>query len=225
MNSVLPVAALFVSACALPQGAPAPVNPAWSVLEGAWSNQPQYDAAPDALKRDPAPGHPYDWLDLQYAEFFTVEAPQLGEAVVYLEWRAGAPDGPISRQRIWVFHDDAQGRPAGMDFYTFADPDPYAGRGAQAGAFTDLSLADMIGYPDGCTLRADLSAAEQVVFEADPNDCVITARSGRAMGIRARITLGPDRLAYSEAGVLGDGSYAFLVPGGERLAYQFTPME
>jgi hypothetical protein len=30
-----------------------------------------------------------------------------------------------------------------------------------------------------------------------------------------------DRIAYQEAGILADGSYAFLVPGKETLAYDF----
>ncbi|MFW5660282.1 MAG: hypothetical protein ACOC05_02715, partial [Oceanicaulis sp.] len=124
------------------------------MLAGAWSNAEQYALAPDDMKRPPAPGRPYDWIDLQYAEFHTVDAPRVGDHVVYLEWRSGAAHGEISRQRIWAFREDEAGSLTGMDFYTFADPGPYAGRGAEAGAFTALSEDDLIAYPDGCTLQA-----------------------------------------------------------------------
>jgi hypothetical protein len=204
-----------------PASAPSSVQTYLDWLEGAWSNQAQYDAAPDALKRAPAPGHPYDWLDVQYADFFIVEAPQLGPNVIYLEWRSGAADGPISRQRFWVFHEGLQGAPPGMDFYTLRDPEPFAGRGLEAGAFSSVTLDDLIGYPDGCTLGAGTAGPSRVVFSADPDSCVITARSGREMGIRARIDLGSQSLSYSEAGIMDGGPYAFLVPGGENLAYEF----
>ena len=233
MKAIIALTCLGLAACA----SAAPVRDAsaqvrtsfvlesLSWLEGSWSNQAQFDAAPDALKRAPAPGHPYDWLDLQYAEFFIVDAPQLGDHAVYLEWRAGAPDGPISRQRMWVFHDDPDGGLGGMDFYTLRDPDRYAGRGEEAGAFADLTLQDLTGYPDGCTLTGFPPAYVGAIYEVSPRTCTITARSGREMGIQATIVIRPDSVTYSEAGVLADGSYAFLVPGGARLAYQFTRVE
>lgn len=219
------LAALSLTACATP--APPPAEPPSGVaaliadLTGSWSNQAQYDAAPEALKRPPAPGHPYDWLDLQYADFYAVEAPALGEHVVYLEWRRG--DGEISRQRLWIFHEDEDGRAGGMDFFTFRDPAPYAGRGAEPGAFADITREALIGYPDGCTLQAYTRAAPRLQFEVSPEDCRITARSGREMGIFASIRLEADAIGYSEAGVLPDGSYAFLVPGG--MAYAFRRVE
>jgi hypothetical protein len=224
LAAFLAPAALALAGCATAQPDPAsPLEAQLAWLTGSWSNAAQYAAAPEALKREPAPGHPYDWLDLQYAEFHRVDAPGLGEHVIYLEWRSGAADGPISRQRLWVFHADEDGAPAGMDFYTMRDPGPYAGRGAEPGAFTDLNEADLVGYPDGCTLQPILPASRGILFQADPEDCTITARSGREMGIRADITLAPGRLSYSEAGILESGRYAFLVPGGEQLAYAFRP--
>ena len=192
-----------------------------SMLAGRWSNADQFAFAPEDLKRPPAPGHPYDWLDLQNAAFFTVEAPAIGEHVTYLEWRGA--DGEISRQRIWAFHEDAAGALSGMDFYTFADPAPYAGRGTEPGAFETLSAEALIGYPDGCTAAVRRPAESAYVLEIDPDQCAIIARSGRRMGIMAQIELAPDRLSYREAGVLEDGSYAFLVPGGP--AYEFTRVE
>ncbi len=194
-----------------------PVDAVLSDLAGSWSNQAQYDAAPEDLKRPPAAAHPYDWLDLQYADFYRIEAPALGEHVVYLEWRRD--DGEISRQRIWVFHENEDGRPGGMDFFTFRDAAPYAGRGAEPGAFSELSADDLIGYPDGCALQPDRLGDAGLRFTVAPEDCRITTRSGREMGIFAAIDVTPDAIRYSEAGILPDGGYAFLVPGG--AAYEF----
>lgn len=139
--------------------------------------------------------------------------------MVYLEWRGGDGDGEISRQRIWAFRQDETGALSGMDFYTFIDPAPYAGRGAAPGAFAGLEPEDLIGYPDGCTLAASALSRTGLVFEVTASDCVITARSGREMGIEARIEIGPDRVAYQEAGIMADGGYVFRVPGGP--AYEF----
>lgn len=216
--------ALSLTACATPAPTaepPSGVAALIAELTGSWSNQAQYDAAPDALKRPPAPGHPYDWLDLQDADFYAVAAPELGEHVVYLEWRRG--DGEISRQRLWVFYEDEDGLASGMDFFTFRDAAPYAGRGAQPGAFADITREALIGYPEGCTLQPQASAAQGLQFEVSPEDCRITARSGREMGIFAAIRLEADAIEYSEAGVLADGRYAFLVPGG--MAYEFRRVE
>ncbi|MEO1038464.1 MAG: CpcT/CpeT family chromophore lyase [Pseudomonadota bacterium] len=192
-------------------------------MSGAFDNAAQYAAADETLKRPPAPGHPYDWIDQQTASFHTVEAPLIGDHVVYLEWRSGGPDGPISRQRIWSFNADKDGAITGMDFYTFQAPDPFAGLGAAPGAFEALSLDDLIGYPEGCTLGVERPEARAWVFSLNPDTCQITARSGRVMRIEARIGLSSEDIGtvveYAEAGVLEGGDYAFKVPGGP--AYRF----
>lgn len=190
-----------------------------AMLEGAWSNADQYAFAPDDLKRPPAPGHPYDWLDLQHATFFEVAAPAVGEQVVYLEWRAGGPDGDISRQRLWALRESEDGGLAGLDFYTFEDPGPYAGRGATPGAFENLTPESLVGYPEGCTLEARRPAWRGYVLELSAQTCTINARTGRTMSLEAHIEIAPGHLTYREAGRLEDGRYAFLVPGGP--AYQF----
>ncbi|XBQ16664.1 MAG: CpcT/CpeT family chromophore lyase [Oceanicaulis sp.] len=192
-------------------------------LDGAWSNEAQYAFTPEEMKREPAAGAPYDWLDLQFAQFHTVDAPEIGDHVVYLEWRSDAADGPISRQRLWAFREDESGELTGMDFFTFRDPAPFAGRGAEPGAFTSLGPDDLIAYPEGCTLTARAPAWMGYVFDVRAGDCAITARSGRRMGIDALVEIAPRRIGYSEAGVLEDGSYAFLVPGGP--AYDFRRVD
>jgi hypothetical protein len=185
---------------------------------GAYDNAAQYAAAPEALKRPPAAGRPYDWLDRQHALFLPVEAPFLDGRALYLEWRSGGPEGPISRQRLWRFRETAPG-PA-MDFFTFRDPTPFADQGTRAERMRAVTEADLIGYGAACALPLRREA-DAVVAEIPPT-CIVTARqSGRTMRIEARVEWRPGRIGYREAGVLPDGGYAFLVPGGEELAYDF----
>lgn len=185
---------------------------------GVYDNAAQYAAAPEALKRPPVAGRPYDWLDRQHALFLPVEAPGLGGRVLYLEWRSGGPEGAISRQRLWRFRETASG-PV-MDFFTFRDPGPFADPATRAERLRAVKEADLIGYGEACALPLRIEG-EAVAAEIPPS-CTITARqSGRAMRIEARVEWRPGRIGYREAGVLADGGYAFLVPGGERLAYDF----
>ena len=217
--NIIPLAAsALLAGCATAEGpAPREIDAVLSALEGGFDNAAQYAAADDALKRPPAPGHPYDWIDAQYAAFHVVDAPAVGDHVVYLEWRAGSPGGEISRQRLWVFNADEAGRVTGMDFYTFADPAPYAGRGETAGAFEDVAPDALVAYPEGCTLSVARPSWEGWRFELNPETCLITARSGREMALFARIDVkpgAPDVVEYSESGRLEGGAYAFKVHGG-----------
>jgi hypothetical protein len=182
-------------------------------LIGVWDNAAQYSTAPDFLKKPPAAGRPYDWLDRQHAQFWRVDAPGIGADVIYLEWRSGGPAGEISRQRIWSFRRDGSGQ-IRMDFFTFKTPAPYAGQGGAAGAFTNLKAEDLVGYGESCGLR--VAPTQNGAWDASiaREDCQITARSGRKMGIEARVTLMPTGLLYDEAGILETGDYAFKVPGG-----------
>ncbi len=224
-SALIPLAAgALLSACATPDDpAPREIDAVLGALEGAFDNADQYAAADDALKRPPAPGHPYDWIDQQYAEFHVVDAPNVGDHVVYLEWRAGGPEGEISRQRLWVFNADETGRVTGMDFHTFADPAPYAGRGDEDGAFADVAREALTAYPDGCTLSLARPAWDGWRFELNPETCLITARSGRQMALFARIDVEPGApgvVEYSESGVLEGGAYAFKVPGGPPYRFE-----
>ena len=191
-------------------------------LEGTFDNRAQWDQAPDRLRRPPAAGHPYDWIDLQFASFYAVDAPTLGHTVIYVEWRAGGPDGPISRQRIWTLRNEGP-ELARMDFYTFRDPAPYAGRGDDPAAFAALKAEDLIGYGADCGLFVTERREELLVATIHENTCTITSRSGRRMGIRASVILAGNSLTYSEAGILEDGSFAFLVPGGANYQFLRSP--
>ena len=208
-----------LAGCVTPSGgaAGAPTSFA-AALAGAWDTRAQFDAAPETLKRPPAPGYPYDWIDRQSAVFAKVEAPALGDDVAYLEWRSGGPDGPISRQRLWAFRRDASG--VRMDFYTLRNPSAFAGKAGDATAFRAITAADVIGYGPACALYVTPRGRDAFDAKIEPHECRIVAQSGRAMGISARVTLMPTGLLYSEAGVLDDEGYAFKVPGGPPYEFR-----
>jgi len=218
MRAALAALALALSACATPQSSP---DDALSLhagaLVGQWSNAAQWANAPDELRRPPAVGHPYDWLDYQEASFFAVNAPEIGAHVVYLEWRGG--DGAISRQRIWSFRRDAAGA-VRMDFFTLRAPEALAGRGAEADAFALLRPEDLIGYGEACALFVTPQGDAGRFLAEIPAACRITSRSGREMTLSAQVLLDGAGLAYQEAGLLDDGAFAFKVPGGPP--YMFT---
>ena len=180
-----------------------------AALVGDWDNRAQFEAAPAALRVPPTVDG--EWLDLQHARFFRVDAHDLGSHVVYLEWRRGGPDGEISRQRLWSFRRDATGRMV-MDFFAFRDGAPYAGQGGSPRAFEAVTLDLLRAYPPGCEL--DFAPQGGGFFGAvAPERCSIVAASGRRMGILAEIDLrSRGQLGYREYGRLEDGRYAFRVP-------------
>jgi hypothetical protein len=213
--------ALALSACvartapeaALPEAQlPARVRAA----AGVFDNRVQYEAAPASLKREPAAGHPYDWLDRQHATFRWVDAPLIGPHVLFLEWRRGGADGPISRQRLWVFaqRDGAWS----MDFFTLPEAATPA-RSRLGDEFAALRPEQLVGYGSACTLPAEPDGAA-VVFSI-PAGCSIVSRSGRRMQLEATVRFEADRIRYREQGVLEGGSIAFLVPGQPGLSYEF----
>lgn len=185
-------------------------------LTGRFSNAQQYESAPEDWRREPAAGNPYEWLDLQYATHTRVEAPELGEHVIYLEWRSGAEDGPVSRQRLWVFRQDEEGALAGFDFFTLRDPEPLAGRAEEEGAFAALTEEDVVGYPDDCLVRARQSPGGAYHFAVAGQDCVITAQSGTEMRIHASVRASRTFFTYRESGISMDGEVVFQVPGAPQ---------
>ncbi len=198
------------------------------MLAGVYDNRAQVEAAPADLKREPALGAPYDWLDRQHALIARVEAPKIGSHVYYLEWRGGGPDGDISRQRIWSFRELARapGSEAGdsqvvMDFFTIDAPEALIGAADTPGAFADLSPDTLRGYGAACALPvAPLDGGGWTA--SIPETCVITSRSGQDMTLQATVRRTPLGLSYEEAGVRANGDIVFMVPGG--MPYEFDPI-
>ncbi len=200
-------AALWLALVAASPAAPA------DMLQGAWDNRAQFEAADPALHRPPAAGAPYPWLDWQHALFRRVEAPGIGGAdgvVLHLVWRAGGADGPVSRQRLWVFHPAADGGWR-MAFYALRDPTRLIEAAAQGPAFAALGPADVVSYPESCRLPVRMRPQG---FSAEiPPGCWIVAQSGRRMALSAEIRLEGGHLSYSESGVTEAGEILFRVPG------------
>lgn len=179
-------------------------------LAGQYDNADQFEAAPEALKVPPSVQG--EWLDMQHARFVRVEAPAIGDEVLYLEWRSGGPDGPISRQRIWSFREEETGS-VRMDFFAFVDGAPWAGRGDEPGAFLELDSNALRGYGPDCALRFEAVEGDGWRGAISADQCSLVAASGRRMGIDAVVEIGADgTIGYQESGRLESGQYAFRVP-------------
>lgn len=212
---------VLLAACAHAPPARDPGAAVVAALAGVWDNAAQFAAAPEALKVPPSVDG--DWLDLQHAAFFAVDAPALGDRVLYLEWRRGGPQGAISRQRIWSFRADADGA-LRMDFFAFVDGASWAGRGAEPGAFATLGRDALRGYDAACALRFTLAREGGFVGRIGAGECTLTAASGRRMGIDAEVVLAADgSLSYREAGRLESGAFAFRVPPSQHYRFRRLP--
>lgn len=216
------VAAMPLAAVAIePPGATAPaaaaLPPVVAGLAGEYDTRRQFEAAPTEWRREPAAGHPYDWLDRQHAVFRWVRAPMLGDHVLLLEWRRGGSTGPISRQRLWAF-ERRQGEWV-MDFYTLPDQPGAALRSRLDDDFSLLTRDQLTGYGSACSLTA--RGDERALQFAIPPSCSIVARSGRRMRLDAVVRFENGELRYREQGTLEDGTIAFLVPGRIGLDYVF----
>lgn len=208
----LPVSLMVAAgSCLANDGAsPEDVERLMGTLSGEWSNVAQYRDAPEALKVEPSVE--VDWLDLQHAAFHAVDAPKIGEHVLYLEWRRGGAGGPVSRQRLWSFRIDSDGL-VRMDFFAFVDGADFVGRGSQRGAFATLDAKALRSYSPDCALRFSPEDVGGWVGRIGSAQCRIVAASGRGMGIDANVALTADGLlSYQESGRLDDGRYAFRVP-------------
>lgn len=129
---------------------------------------------------------------------------------MHLVWRSGGPEGPVSRQRLWVFRPDPWSGRIHMHFHAFLNPEPFTAAAPDSPLFRTLTRRDVTSYPDACALPVRVTRRG---FHARIHEsCVITAQSGRTMQLRADIRLDRRQLHYSEAGLLPDESYAFKVP-------------
>lgn len=209
---------LCLTACASVTDRPS--NTPGQALIGTWDNQAQIKAAPADLLRPPAAGNPYPWVDAQSAQFFEVNAPQIAgpkDQAIYLIWRSGGANGPISRQRLWVFRPQASGETV-MDFYALKTPEAFSSARPGTDAFQNVTLDDLTAYGPACSLPVLRTATGWTA--SIPTTCSITARSGRKMTLSANLVLDGKNFSYQEHGMLETGAFAFKVPGGP--AYQFT---
>ena len=92
---------------------------------------------------------------LRYVFGTRVNLPNIPGESMYLEWHAGAPDGPIDSQRIWSY--EAKGDYIEMKFYTFYEKADAAltgilsAEGIDHSSVAALTMDDFHTYPDECT--------------------------------------------------------------------------
>lgn len=169
-----------------------------SVLAGRFSN-----AQPDV---------PTHELDLQYAAHTRVDAPALGEHVIYVEWRSGVSDGPVSRQRIWMFREGEEGWSTGFDVFKFRDPEAFAGRADDEGAFASLTEEALIGYPEACLVETRSPAHGGYYFTIASNDCIVTTEAGEEIRLRASLHGHHHFFTYREWTSTLEGRLVFQFP-------------
>lgn len=189
-----------------------------SFLTGRFSNAQQYENAPEDW-REAQPGTAEEWLDLQFATHARVDAPALGEHVIYVEWRSGAEDGPISRQRLWVFREGEGRWSAGFDVFGFRDPEAFAGRADEEGAFASLTEEDLAGHPAECLVEARSPAHAGYYFTVESDNCIVTTESGDEIRLRASLRGHRDFFTYREWGSTLEHQLVFSIPG---VPYPYT---
>lgn len=162
--------------------------------------------------------------DLLYPIFSLVEAPAIGEHVVYLQWHQGRADGPLQRQRIWVFTVDEERNAVMMDFYTLREPARWLDANlSPARAMRHMTLADLLPYPSSCRLpfRRHIDV---FIGEIPKGECRIISQQTRTeMIIHARIVVGAEQLWYEESGVRPDGTTVFRVPASGSYQFRRRP--
>ncbi len=202
------LAMLAVTGCATPGGPARAQRDAAELaglLAGRFDNARQVAALPDGVERRPAPGQL--WLDAQWALHRAVGVSAVPGRSLYLEWRAGAPDARITRQRLWSVVTSPDG--PRMAFYTFRAPEALAG--GDPAALARLGAADLTGFPEACWVRFRREGRGWL-GRIEPAACSIVAASGRSMALDVTIRVSRGGFDYQERGILPDGSDAFFVP-------------
>lgn len=149
--------------------------------------------------------------DAQFAAFTVFTLADAGTIVLYTEWRAGAADGPISRQRVWSFYRDAEGK-LRQRFYTIRTPERFAGAAADPAKLAALTMADLIPFPPACDL-VWTKMLNEFLAEIPPGQCFVTTQATKQrMFINARIALSDRQMFYDESGTAEDGRVTFNVP-------------
>lgn len=139
-------------------------------------------------------------------------------ALLHLVWHGEQKAGEVVRERYWLIENTDAG--ARMAFFTLGEVDALsaAQRGKGVLSWLRSDAAGVTRYPDTCLLP--ISPADTGGWSLRiPQDCVITARSGRDMRLEAEITVAPEAFTYRERGVMADGTVVFAVP--EDGVYHF----
>jgi len=159
-------------------------------LAGVWSEASHHAEASETRE---SPG-------ALYAVFHVIDPPPAGDAAVYAEWRSGAPDGPVSRQHVWVFHGGYEEALQGMDVYALREPHLYEGRSGDDPAFASLSGDALIASPESCHLAAVESTSRSFLLETDGDTCRMPGTEGDGAALAVRLELSFMEMRYRETG-------------------------
>lgn len=160
---------------------------------------------------DYAPADP-DADFVLYSYIRAVDLPAFGDRAWYMEMRRNAPDGPVSRQRIYVLTDAAG--PAGgrvMVAYDFPEKAPYFGAWAAPQRLAGLRPEAMLSFPDGCVIEW-FPQGEGAIGRVPPSRCrIVNKESGIPRDIAMDFGVSPAGMTLMEQGFNLDGSVAFGV--------------
>lgn len=202
-------AAWLALAAGAAQAADREMEQAAAWLEGRFDN-----AAQAALSGETFPdidGKNRPAQDAQFAVFTPIALPAAGAIAFYTEWRAEGAAGPVSRQRIWSFYRDAEGR-LRQRFYTIRAPERFAGGTTDAAKLSELRMDDLIPFPSACDL-VWTKMLNEFLAEIPQGQCFVTTQATRQrMFINARIALSDRQMFYDESGMSEDGRVTFNVP-------------
>lgn len=192
-------------------------------VSGRFDNTQQVNSGENLLR--PGPLTPERVPDLLYPVFALIDAPQIGQHVIYLQWHMGSPDGPLQRQRIWTFELDETRNAVLMDFFTLREPTRWRDAHLQpATAARSMTPADLLPYPPSCRLPFR-RYIDVFIGEIPPGECNIVSQQTRtAMTIHARVIVGRDALWYDESGKRADGSMVFEVPASGTYQFRRRPL-
>ncbi|MDJ0927582.1 MAG: chromophore lyase CpcT/CpeT [Gammaproteobacteria bacterium] len=183
---------------------------AW--MSGDFHNRQQYEAQP------PADEPLFGLLGLQRRE---VEAPALGDHVVYAQINNDADPANVYRQRLYVF-ELLDGGVIRMSNWGFADPD--ANKDI-LGRLEDLASMPRDAFtnslPETCTSYWTKRDDEFYTY-IDPDKCIIESRRGGKLGIQSTEFVSEDRIRNEESGWELDGRMRFGLPEGIYYEYQRT---
>jgi hypothetical protein len=160
--------------------------------------------------------------DAQFAAFARFALAEAGTIVLYTEWRGGAADGPVSRQRVWSFYRDGDGK-LRQRFYTIRAPERFAGGIDDPAKLAGLTMADLIPFPPACDL-VWTKMLNEFVAEIPQSQCFVTTQATKQrMFINARIALSDRQMFYDESGTAEDGRVTFNVPVVGSYHFRKTP--
>jgi len=186
-----------------------------ALLAGDYSNRAQVDALPADFSTEPA--RTGEWLNFQAAGFHRLADTTFDGNVIYLQWQSAG--GEVSRQRLWVFRPiDAE--TVEMDFYSFRQPKRWVDMQTDAERRAGLQQADLVAYPEGCTLTFRRIPGGWA-GALNPETCaVVTQQTRQSMTLEAWVVIADGEVWYRERGQLPDGSFAFVVPGSGLYRFQ-----